>query len=114
MYHAVVDTTSVAELVPLLPCSGAGSGMVTSGDAAVDSAWGLRRWMDWYDGGLILPATCWTSCWRRMSVADNAWLLVVAWLSASVSPTDAVLFHRNSKSKRQSLWSVRASTTEWA
>ena len=29
-------------------------------------------------------ATCWTSCWRRMSITDNAWLLVGAGLGASI------------------------------
>ena len=54
-----VDTTLVAELVQLTPCTGAGSGMVisggtTSGGAAVDVAWGSWGWTGCYDMGLIL------------------------------------------------------------
>ena len=60
-----------------------------------------------------IPATCYTNCWSRMSVADNAWLLVNAQLGASVPPMDAVIFHCDSRSNYQSLCSARASTTEW-
>ena len=54
-----VDTTSVAELVSLTPCTGAGSGTVssggtTSGGAAVDAAWGSRGWTDCYNRDLIV------------------------------------------------------------
>ena len=106
-----VDTTLVTELFPLPPCSGAGSGMVTSDGAAVDIAWGSWLWTDGCDRGLALDgwlqqglcraaiaATCCMSCWRRMSVADNAWLPVGAWLGASVSPMDAVSFQCDSRS----------------
>ena len=37
-----IDTTSVAEFIPLSPCTRAGNGTVTSGYAAVDGAWELR------------------------------------------------------------------------
>ena len=54
-----VDTTPVAALVPLTPCSGAGSGTVTSGgttsgSAAVDAVWGSRGWTGCCNRGLIL------------------------------------------------------------
>ena len=56
----------------------------------------------------VSAATFCTSCWRRMSVADNAWLLVGARLGASVSPIEAVSFHCDSRSNNQSLCSARA------
>ena len=49
-----VDTTSVTELVPLSPCTSAGSGTVTGGSAAVDAVWGLWEWTDGCDRGLLL------------------------------------------------------------
>ena len=36
-----IDTTLIAVLVPLPPCSGAGSGTATSDGAAVYATWGL-------------------------------------------------------------------------
>ena len=57
---------------------------------------------------------CWTSCWRRVFVADNAWVLVVTRLGASVSPMEAESFHCDSRSNNHSLCSARASTTELA
>ena len=46
-----VDTIWVTELVSLSSCTGAGSGTVTSGGAAVDAAWGLWGWADGCDRG---------------------------------------------------------------
>ena len=97
-----VDTILVTELVPLTPCSGAGSGTVTSGGATSGclllTLCGARG-----DGQAAatgacscraaIAATCYTRCWRRMYVADNAWLLAGPWLGASISPMDAVSFH---------------------
>ena len=96
-----VDTTLVTELVPLPPCSGASSGMVTGGRAAVDAAWGSWGWTYGGAGAVIgacscraaIAATCCTSCWRRIYVAENAWLLGGAWFGPSISPMDTVSFH---------------------
>ena len=49
-----VDTTLVTVLVPLPPCSSAGSGMGTSDGAAVDAAWGSWGWTDDSNRDLLL------------------------------------------------------------
>ena len=49
-----VNATTVAELVPLMPCTSASSGTGTSGNAAVDATLVFRMLMDWCNGGLVL------------------------------------------------------------
>ena len=49
-----VDTTLIAELILLSPCTCAGSGTITSDYAAIDGVWELRGWPGWCAGGLVL------------------------------------------------------------
>ena len=91
-------------LLPLLLCGERGGGHTAAAGAATGACTGQADSV----------ATCWTSCWRRVSVADNAWALVVTQLGVSVSPMETESFHRDSRSNNLSLCSARASTTEWA
>ena len=111
-----VDPAAVAVLISFSPCSRSATG---TGGATFNSV----PWFSWgcctvtvsaASGQVDSAAACLTICWRRVSVADNALVLFVPRLGASVSPMEAVSFHCDSRSNNRLLCSAKASTTVWA